>query len=136
MLTQTRVNSLAYGIVGSIISVHKELGPGLLESIYEDALSYELRNEGFKVEQQKEVPVIYKGVKMRRSLRCDLLVEDQIILEIKSVATMNPVFKAQIMSYMRLCKKPKGLLVNFYVSNMTREGIDHFVNEYFAALPE
>jgi len=136
MLTKKRVNSLAFGIVGSIIEVHKELGTGLLESIYEEVLVHELRNEGFEVEQQKEIPVIYKGKKLNKTFRCDLLVENQIILELKSVVTLHPVFTAQILSYMRLAKKPKGLLVNFFVPNVTRDGISHYVNEYFERLPD
>jgi GxxExxY protein len=134
--TKSKINSLAYDIVGASIEVHKEFGPGLLEDIYEEALYLELLNRDFFVQRQMEVPVYYKGVKCRNNLRLDLLVEDAIIVECKSCDTLHPIHEAQLLTYMKLSEKPKGLLINFNVTNITKEGLRPFVNELFRILPE
>ncbi len=135
MITQSYVNDISYQIVGCAIEVHKALGPGLLESVYQRCLVKELELAGFKVMQQIKVPVMYKGEQLDCDLRLDILVEDLIIIELKSVEIMLPVFKAQLLSYMKLLEKPKGLLINFNTENITKDLVP-MVNEYFANLPK
>ena len=106
-------NELTYEIRGAIFDVYNELGPGLLESVYEEALVFELKQRGLKVERQKQVPIIYKGNMLKTELRLDLLVEDQVIVELKSVEEMKSVFAKQLLTYLRLMNKKVGLLVNF-----------------------
>jgi len=112
------VNELTYQIRGAIYDVYKDLGPGLLESVYEEALVYEIEQRGLKVERQMKVPIIYKGVELRTDLRLDLLVEDQVIVELKSVEEMKPLFGKQLLTYLRLLDKRVGLLVNFNTDNI------------------
>lgn len=135
-ITQTSINQMAYEVVGGAIEVHKELGPGLLESIYEECLCTELIFRGFKVSRQVPVPIFYKGKKVKQPLFLDILVDDLIVVELKSKEELHPIDSAQILSYMKLCKKPKGLLINFNVENIANEGLEPFVNEYFADLPK
>ena len=111
-------NDITYEIRGAIYDVYKSLGPGLLESVYEEALVFELEQRGLKVERQKQVPIIYKGHELKTVLRLDLLVEDAIIVELKSVEEMKPVFAKQLLTYLRLMNKSIGLLVNFNTSNI------------------
>jgi GxxExxY protein len=113
---------LAYQIHGAVWDVYNVLGPGLLESIYEEALSYELQQRGLKVERQKPVPIIYKGIALSSDFRLDLLVEDQIILELKSAEEIKAVYFKQIKTYLRLLNKQLGFLVNFGENDM-RKGI-------------
>ena len=120
-------NELTYEIRGAIFDVYNELGPGLLESVYEEALVFELQERGLKVERQMEVPIQYKGNELKTPLRLDLLIENQIIVELKSVEEMKPVFAKQLLTYLRLLDKRVGLLVNFSTSNI-REGIKRIVN--------
>jgi len=120
-------NELTYEIRGAIFDVYNELGPGLLESVYEEALAFELKERGLKVERQVEVPIRYKGNELKTPLRLDLLIENQVIVELKSVEEMKPVFAKQLLTYLRLLNKRVGLLVNFS-SNNIREGIRRIVN--------
>ena len=115
---QIKKNSLSYQIIGCAMEVYKTLGPGLLESVYEEALVYELEQRGLKVERQKQVPIIYKGNVLRTDLRLDLLVEDKVIVELKSVEEMKKVFGKQLLTYLRLMNKRVGLLVNFNTDNI------------------
>ena len=120
-------NELTYEIRGAIFDVYNELGPGLLESVYEEALAFELKERGLKVERQVEVPIRYKGNELKTPLRLDLLIENQVIVELKSVEEMKPVFAKQLLTYLRLINKHVGLLVNFS-SNNIREGIRRIAN--------
>lgn len=120
-------NELTYEIRGAIFDVYNELGPGLLESVYEEALVFELQERGLEVDRQLEVPIIYKDCELKTSLRLDLLVNNQVIVELKSVEEMRPVFAKQLLTYLRLMDKRVGLLVNFNTSNI-REGIKRIVN--------
>jgi GxxExxY protein len=135
-MTKKYLNDLTHQILGAAIEVHKELGPGLLESVYHKCLKQELflRNINFLSEQI--VPVNYKGMEFNAELRCDLIVEDVIVVELKSVDAIVPVFEAQLLTYMKLLKKPKGILINFNCSNIFKEGQRTFVNELFRELPE
>ena len=120
-------NELTYEIRGAIFDVYNELGPGLLESVYEEALAYELKQRGLGVARQVEVPIIYKGNELKTPFRLDLLINDQVIVELKSVEEMKPVFAKQLLTYLRLLDKRVGLLVNFNTSNL-RESIKRIVN--------
>ena len=120
-------------VTGCAITVHKALGPGLLESVYEKCLCFELEKKGFEVLQQIPITINYEGILIDSELKLDLLVEDTIIVELKTVQELLPVHSAQLMSYMKLLKKPQGLLFNFYSDNITKS-MRPFVNEYFDKL--
>ena len=130
------VNNLAYEIVGCCIEVHKELGPGLYEAIYEEALYYELQSKHIYVERQKEIIVPYKEVILAKKYRLDLIVENLIIVELKAVKNFQPIDTTQILSHMKLAKVPKGLLINFNVTNLYKEGHKSFVNEFYRNLDD
>ena len=124
-LTEKEENGLTGKIIGAAIDVHRVLGPGLLESAYETCLVYELRLRKLKVESQKAMPVFYKDVMLDCGYRVDLVVEDQVIVEIKSVAGIATIHEAQLMSYLKLSDCKYGLLINFNVK-LLREGIRRF----------
>ncbi len=134
MITQRHINDLAYKIVGCAIEVHKHLGPGLLESVYQPCLIDELKSNGLVVQSQVYVPVIYKEKDLGGILKIDLLIEDLIIVELKAVEAMIPLYKAQLLSYLKLANKPKGLLINFHSENITSQLVP-LVTEEFAKLP-
>lgn len=134
-MTKKYITNLSYEIIGYAIKVHKELGPGLLESIYEKCLCYELRKNGFDVKQQLIVPITYDHLLMDVDLRLDLLVNDAIVVELKATETLHPVYEAQLLTYMKLLQKPQGLLINFFTDNITK-AMKPMVNEYFSILPE
>jgi len=121
------LNDLSYKIIGSAIEIHRALGPGLLESCYQECLFYELKSNGIYVEKQKPLPLIYKDVNMECGYRIDLLVENKIIVEIKSIESLNEVHLAQILTYLKLSKLNLGLLINFNVINLTK-GIKRVAN--------
>ena len=135
-LTKKYLTDLTYDIIGAAIEVHKEMGPGLLEKVYEVCMIQELGLRGIKVKSQQSVPVIYKGVPLDAELRYDLLVDDCIVVELKAVVEMMPVFEAQAMSYAKLLKMPKAILINFTCTNIFQKGQKTFVNELFSALPD
>ena len=124
-------NQITQAIIGAAMDVHRELGPGLLESAYEACLAYELIQRGFKVERQKELPVKYRNVTLDCGYRMDLLVEDKVVVEIKALESMHPVHKTHLLSYLRLSGHKVGLLINFNVT-VLKTGIKRVVNE----LPE
>ena len=134
-MTKKEITQLSYNLVGHAISVHKELGPGLLESIYETCLQYELEDAGYDVKRQVVIPIFYKGRIMEQELRLDLLINDCIIIEVKAVQEILPVHKAQLLTYMKLLKVPQGLFINFYTDNITKSKIP-FINEYFNDLDD
>ena len=134
-MTKKEVTQLSYKIVGCAIEVHKELGPGLLESVYEKCLRRELELRGYTVKQQVNVPVNYKGISLDVDLRLDLLVNDTIIVELKAIENILPVHEAQLLTYMKLLKKPQGLLINFFTDNITKS-MKPFVNEIFKELED
>ena len=115
--------------------MHQELGPGLLESIYEKCLIQELKEQELSVKSQVLVPIYYKDTLVGNDLKLDILVNDLIIIELKAVETMIPVFKAQLLSYLKLTEKPKGLLINFHTDNITSQLVS-LVTEGFAKLPK
>lgn len=129
-ITQKYINNL-----GCAIEVHKHLGPGLLESVYEKCLIQELKDQGFSEKSQVLVPIYYKGTLLPNDLKLDILVNDLIIIELKAIDVMIPVFKAQLLSYLKLTNKPKGLLINFHTENITNQLVP-LVTEEFAKLPK
>jgi GxxExxY protein len=135
LMTKKSVTQLSYEITGSAIAVHKALGPGLLESVYQKCLTHELVKRGYSVVQQLAVPVNYDGLIMDAELRLDLLVNDTVVVELKSIENILPVHEAQVLTYMRLLRKPQGLLINFFTDNITKT-LKPFVNVYFNALPD
>ncbi len=127
MSEREELNKLTEGIIGAAIEVHRTLGPGLLESAYQAALAYELTQRGYKVEQQRPLPMIYKEIRLDAGYRLDFLVNDRVILEIKSSDGIAPIHDAQILSYLRLSGCKIGLLINFNVK-LLKNGIKRFIN--------
>ena len=120
-------NEITEKIIGGAIQVHRELWPGLLESAYEACLVYELASAGLKVERQKILPVMYRGLRLDEGYRLDLLVEETVIVELKAVSRLDDVHGAQLLSYLRLANKPVGLLINFHVAKLA-DGVRRVVN--------
>lgn len=135
IVTKKNLDDLTFKIIGCAIEVHRTLGPGLLEKVYERCLKHELELQGFKVLQQQEVPVQYKGILLDTTLKYDLLVNNLIVVEVKAVEEMHPVFEAQLLTYLRLLEKPKGILINFNCKNIFYEGQKTMVNELYAQAP-
>lgn len=135
LITKEYLKDLTYKVNGAAIEVHKLLGAGLLESVYHKCLfkEFTLRNISFLSEYK--IPYNYKGLDIDIDLRCDFLVENVLVVEIKSVETVLPIHEAQLLTYMKLLNAPKGIIINFNVSNLYKEGQKTFVNEYFANLP-
>jgi GxxExxY protein len=123
------LNAITHKIIGAAIEVHRALGPGLLESAYEACLAFELAERGLKVEQQKPLPVVYKGVHLDCGYRLDLLVENAVIVELKAVSELAPIHEAQVLSYLKLSGCKVGLLINFNVK-VLKQGIRRLVNDY------
>lgn len=134
MITQKLINDISYQIVGCAIEVHKHLGPGLLESVYQTCLIEELISNQLTVQSQIYVPVYYKGKDLGGQLKLDLLVENLVIVELKAVDIMIPLYKAQLLSYLKLAGKPKELLINFHAENIVSQMIP-LVTAEFALLP-
>jgi GxxExxY protein len=120
-------NKLSEKIIGCAIEVHKLLGPGLLESAYEECLFYELKQTGLNVEKQKALPLVYKNVKLDVGYRLDLLVENKVIIEIKAVECLNDIHTAQVLTYLKISGCKLGLLMNFNVLRI-KDGIKRLVN--------
>ena len=129
------ITQMSYDVLGCAINVHREVGPGLLESVYQKCLIHELKSKGFKVMQQVKVPLFYKDLNLEVKLKADIIVNESVIIELKTVDCLLPVHEAQLLTYMRLLKIPQGLLMNFYSDNLSKNTIP-LVNEYFKALPE
>ena len=121
-------NEISYKIIGAAIELHKSIGPGLLESVYENALAYDLRELGFNVKQQVPRPFIYKKLRMEIGYRIDLLVDEKVIVEIKCVEGINEVHSAQTLTYLKLSDKKLGLIINFKTSILKDGGIKRIVN--------
>lgn len=121
------INEITGEIIGYCIEIHRELGPGLLESAYEECLAYELSNAGLYFERQKPLPIRYKEINIEYGYRMDFVVENQVVVELKSVEIINNVHTAQILTYMRFSEMNAGLLINFNVS-VLKNGIKRFIN--------
>lgn len=135
-ITQKYINELTYKITGACIEVHKILGPGLFENVIHECLKKEFQLLGLKFKSELEIPFDYKGEIINCRVKCDFLIEELIILELKSVTEFNSIHRAQTINYMNLLKVPKSILVNFNVTNLYHEGHETFVSKYFKALPK
>ncbi|MDI3320146.1 GxxExxY protein [Pinibacter soli] len=135
MITQKYINDVSYAIVSCAIEVHNHLGPGLLESVYKTCMIEELRRVDFNVKTEVWVPIRYKEKVLESSLKLDLLINDIVIVELKATEAIIPVYKAQLLSYLRLANKPKGLLINFHCDNITKQLVP-LVTKEFAELPK
>jgi len=120
-------NEISHKIIGCAIEVHKQLGPGLLESAYQECLLYELKKVGLSVVKEKPMPIVYKEIKLDHGYRIDLLVENKVVVELKTVEYLTDVHTAQILTYMKLGDYKLGLLLNFHVS-ILKDGIKRFIN--------
>lgn len=120
------VNEITHDILDSAFKVHTALGPGLLESAYQACLCYELKKKGYKVESEKPLPLVYEEVKLDCGYRIDILVENQVVVELKTVEQFSEVHQAQILTYMKLSKNKYGLLINFNVKSL-KDGIKRFI---------
>lgn len=130
MITQNSINEISYKIIGAAIEVHKQLGPGLLESVYESCFIDEMKSMGLDVKSQIHVPVFYKGNDLGGILKLDLLVNDLVIVENKAVEAMIPLYKAQLLSYLKLAGKPKGLLINFNCENIKEQLVSLVTSDF------
>lgn len=120
------LNELSHRVIGLCLEIHRELGPGLLESAYEEALAYELTQAGLKYERQRDMPLLHKGVKLDCGYRLDFVVEDKLILELKAVVELLPVHHAQLLTYLKLERRSLGILINFNVP-VLKKGIHRIV---------
>lgn len=136
MLTKKYLDDLTYEIIGSFIEVHKIMGRGLLESVYHQCLKEELLHRKINFLTEMRVPVNYKGKELNMDFRCDLFVENSIVVELKCVQEFHPVHEAQLLTYMKLLQCPKGILINFNCTNIFREGQKTMVSKYFSKLKE
>ena len=135
-MTQAYLDKLSAGIIGCAIEVHRELGPGLLEKTYEKALLIALQEKGFRTQSQVEVPITFRGTVIDNALRLDLLVSDWIIIEIKAVEHLLPIHEAQLLTYLKLLHKPKGILLNFNCQNIFHNGQKTLVTKEYFNLPK
>jgi GxxExxY protein len=130
------LDDLSYEIIGAAIEVHKVLGPGLLESAYHQCLAHELSLRRISFKTEAIIPIEYKDIEFETSLRCDLFIDDIFVVELKAIESVLPIHEAQLLTYMKLLKAPKGMIVNFNVLNIFKDGQKTFVNEIYRNLPE
>ncbi len=134
VITKSYLKDLVYQVNGAAIEVHKSLGPGLLEIVYHQCLIKELELRNINYKSELSIPINYKGFELNYKLKCDLFVEDVLIVELKSVVEINPIVEAQLLTYMNLLKAPIGLLINFNVKNIFYEGQKTYVNKLYDEL--
>jgi len=134
--TKKYLDELTYKVIGAAIEVHRHLGPGLLESVYEKCFLKELTLRGISHKSQVWTPLQYKGLNLDAELRLDVLVEDILCVELKAQEGILPVHQAILLSYMQMLEKPKGILINFHCVNIFKEGQKTLVNNLFSILPE
>lgn len=135
MKTKKYLDELTYEIIGSAIDVHKIMGRGLLESVYHQCLKEELNHRKINFLKEMKIPVVYKEKLLDLDFRCDLYVENSIVVELKAVQDIVLAYEAQLLTYMKLLKCPKGILINFNCFNIFNEGQKTYVNEFFTHLP-
>lgn len=136
MITQKYLDELTYEVIGSAIEVYKTMGRGLLESVYHQCLKEELLYRKINFVSELKIPVIYKTKELEIDFKCDLFLENCLVVELKAVNRMEALFEAQLLTYMKLLKAPKGIIINFNCSNIFKDGQKTFVNEYFNVLPK
>jgi len=130
-MTQKYLDNLTYSIIGAAIEVHKIMGRGLLESVYHQCLKEELTLRNINFVSEMKIPITYKEKELESDFRCDLFVENAVIVELKSTLNSHPIFEAKLLNYMNLIKSPKGILINFNCNNIFKEGQKTFVNDYY-----
>lgn len=128
------INKLTHTVIGLAIEVHRTLGPGLLESAYCECLSYEIKNSGLFVEREKTLPITYKNITLDHGYRLDLVIENTLILELKTVEELTDVHQAQLLTYLKLGNYPVGLLINFH-SKVLKNGLKRYVNSSVSSHP-
>jgi GxxExxY protein len=133
--TKSYLKELTYKINGAAIEVHKQLGPGLLESIYHKCMLYELNKKGIQYQSELIIPIEYKEIVLDADIRCDIFVEESIVVELKAVEKVLPIHEAQLLTYMKLLESPQGILINFNCTNIFQEGQKTYVNEFYRNLP-
>jgi GxxExxY protein len=136
MITKSYLNELVYKVNGAAIEIHKAIGPGLLESAYQKLMSIEMKHQNLNFLSEMPVPVVYKGEKIDLEFRCDFFVENCLVVELKTVEKILPIHKAQLLTYLKLLKQPKGLLINFNVNHIYSEGQKTLVTDLYKNLPE
>ena len=134
IITRKYLDELTYELLGAAIEVHKSMGRGLLESVYHECMKEELTHRKINFFTELKIPVLYKEKALNIDFRCDLFVENCLVVELKAVNEMNTAFEAQLLTYMKLLKAPKGVLINFNCANIFSEGQKTYVNEYFKLL--
>lgn len=134
MIDKNYLDNLEYKITGACIEVHKALGPGLLESVYQRCLIRELRLQNIRFVSEQIITISYKDLILDTDLRADLFIENCMMLELKSIETILPIHEAQILTYMKLLEAPKGLLINFNCTNIIQNGKKPFVNEFYRSI--
>jgi GxxExxY protein len=136
MLNKQYLKDLVYQVNGAAIEVHKHIGPGLLESVYHKCMVKELVIRGINVQSEVTIPIEYKGLEIESEIRCDLFVEKSLVVELKAIDKILPIHEAQLLTYMKLLEVPMGLLINFNVTNIFKEGQKSYVNERYRYLEE
>lgn len=136
MLNKQYLKDLVYQVNGAAIEVHKHIGPGLLESVYHKCMVKELVIRGINVQSEVTIPIEYKGLEIESEIRCDLFVEKSLVVELKAIDKILPIHEAQLLTYMKLLEVPMGLLINFNVTNVFKEGQKSYVNERYRYLEE
>ncbi|MEO8236997.1 MAG: GxxExxY protein [Flavobacterium sp.] len=136
MITKKYLTDLIYQVNGAAIEVHKTIGPGLLESIYHKCMIKELSLRGIKFQSELIIPIDYKGLELESDLRCDLFIENCLVLELKATDKIIPIHIAKLMSYMKLLETPIGLMINFNVTNIYHEGQKTYINDLYRSLED
>jgi len=135
-MTKSYLKNLIYQVNGAAIEVHKNIGPGLLESVYHKCMEKELTYKGISFQTELRIPIQYKDFSIEADLKCDLVIEEMLIVELKSVKKILQIHEAQILTYMKLLEVPMGLLINFNVTNIYKEGQKTYVNELYRHLED
>lgn len=134
IMTQKDIDLITYNIIGAAIEVHKIMGRGLLESVYHQYLKEELSLRNINFISEMKIPIIYKQKELESDFRCDLFIENIIVVELKATTEIHPIFEAKLLNYMNLLKSPKGILINFNCNNIFKDGQKTFVNNYYKNL--
>ncbi|TDQ14598.1 GxxExxY protein [Algoriphagus boseongensis] len=129
--SRAEIDNLSFRILGAAIEVHRQIGPGLLESVYQKCLAIEFFEREISFKQELEIPIVYKGHTVEGMFKCDFFIEDLVVVELKAVSEILPVHQAQVINYMNLLRAPKGILLNFNVTNLFKQGQKTFVNKYY-----
>ncbi|WP_316807383.1 GxxExxY protein [Pedobacter agri] len=136
MVTKTQLREITYDVIGAAIEIHKALGPGLLESVYHECMKHELTLRQINFLTEISMPVCYKQIEVASNLRCDLFIENCLAVEVKTSKTIEPIFEAQILTYMKLLEAPQGLILNFNCVNIFSEGQKTYINDFYRFLED